>query len=179
MSLIPRQRATVIEAAREIFARRGFLDVSLGDIAYRARLSPVRMAELFKGKKELFDAVVDDVCDAAFAKLEAAVNAAMTPAEKMRTFIDMRQGMAERMVQQLRVTPRALRELMPLVEPRLARPRAREVAMLTAIFEEGREQGAFEVRDSRAAARALALGFQHVECTLLRVGLPPGALIRP
>ncbi|NNB86605.1 hypothetical protein HJC10_00960 [Corallococcus exiguus] len=51
--------------------------------------------------------------------------------------------------------------------------------MLTAIFEEGREQGTFEVRDTRAAARALALGFQHVECTLLRVGLPPGALIRP
>ncbi|WP_434300888.1 TetR/AcrR family transcriptional regulator [Corallococcus exiguus] len=121
LSLIPRQRAAVLEAAREIFARRGFLDVSLGDIAYRARLSPVRMAELFKGKKELFDAVV---------------------------------------------------------EPRLARPRAREVTMLTAIFEEGREQGTFEVRDSRAAARALALGFQHVECTLLRVGLPPGALKR-
>ncbi|WP_375757277.1 hypothetical protein [Corallococcus exercitus] len=29
------------------------------------------------------------------------------------------------------------------------------------------------------AARALALGLQHVECTLLRFGLPPGALIRP
>ncbi|RKG56446.1 hypothetical protein D7X30_22995 [Corallococcus sp. AB011P] len=123
--------------------------------------------------------MVDDICDEAFAKLAAAVGAAWTPAEKMRTFIDVRQGMAERMVQQLRVTPRALRELLPLVEPRLARPRAREVALLTAIFEEGREQGTFEVRDTRAAARALALGFQHVECTLLRVGLPPGALIRP
>ncbi|WP_147446967.1 hypothetical protein [Corallococcus sp. CA054B] len=105
---------------------------------------------------------MDDVCDEACEKLEAAVGAAWRPAEKMRTFIEVRQGMAERMVQQLRVTPWA-----------------REVALLTAIFEAGKEQGTFEVRNTRAAARALALGFQHVECTLLRVGLPPGALIRP
>ncbi|WP_223643541.1 TetR/AcrR family transcriptional regulator [Corallococcus sp. EGB] len=179
MSLIPMQRAAVLKAAREVFARKGFLQASLRDIAARARLSPARMAQLFQGKKELFDAVVDDVCDRGLARLEAAVGAAWTPAEKMRTFIEVRQGMAERTVQRLRVTPRAMRELLPLIEPRLARPRAREVAMLTSIFEEGRAQGSFDVRNARAAARALAMGFQHIECALLRFGLPSGALIRP
>lgn len=179
LSLIPRQRAAVLKAAREVFARKGFLAASLSDIADRARLSPARMLSLFKGKKALFDAVVDDVCDRGLARLEAAVGAAWTPAEKMRTFIELRRGMAERAVQQLRVTPRALRELLPLIEPRLARHRVREVAMLTAIFEEGRAQGTFDVRDTRAAARSLAMGFQHIECALLRFGLPPGALMRP
>ncbi|NOK16709.1 TetR/AcrR family transcriptional regulator [Corallococcus carmarthensis] len=179
LSILPRQRAAVLEAAREIFARRGFTEASLGDIATRAGLAPVRMPLHFKNKKALFDAVVDEVLAEALAGLEAAVGAAWTPAEKMQTFIEARQGLAERMVRQLRITPRALRDILPLVEPRLAAPRAREVVLLAAIFEEGRAQGTFDVRDTRAAARALAMGLQHVECALLRFGLPPGALSRP
>ncbi|MCP3098251.1 TetR/AcrR family transcriptional regulator [Myxococcus sp. K15C18031901] len=173
VSMVPRQRAAVLAAAREHFARRGFLETSLHDIARGAGLSLERVLTHFKDKRELFERVVDQVWAEALADLEAAVWEAGPPEERVRTFITHRQGMAERMIRALRVTPEALVDLVPRLEPLLAGPRARELALLEAILEDGTVSGAFPLRDTRAAARALAASLQGIECATVRFCLTP------
>ncbi|MCE9669047.1 TetR/AcrR family transcriptional regulator [Myxococcus stipitatus] len=171
VSMVPRQRAAVLATAREVFARRGFTEASLHDIAQEAGLSLERVLGYFKNKRELFDKVVEDVWAEVLSDLEAAVWEAGPPQERVRTFIAVRQGMAERMLRELRVTPEALVDLLPRLEPLLAGPRARELALLEAILEDGKVSGTFSLRDTRAAARTLAASLQHVECVTVRLCL--------
>ncbi|MFY2563443.1 TetR/AcrR family transcriptional regulator [Corallococcus terminator] len=174
VSMIPRQRAAILTAAREAFARRGFTGASMQDIARSASLSPGMLHSYFKTKKDLFNAVVDQVWAVALADIEAAVWDARTPEVRLQTFIEIRQGMVERMIRDLRITTAALRDILPLVEPCLAGPRARELALLEAIFEEGRVRRSFAVHNPRATARALAAGLHQIECTMVRFCLMPG-----
>ncbi|WP_426752639.1 TetR/AcrR family transcriptional regulator [Myxococcus sp. Y35] len=170
VSMVPRQRAAILVAAGDVFARWGFTAASMQDIARRARLSEAWVQLHFGSKRDLFDAWVDQAWASALARLEAAVGEARSPEAKLQTFIHLRQGQAERMLRDSRITLEALRDILPLLEQRLAAPRAREVALLESIFEEGRVEGsfAFTVRGPRTAARALAVGLQDIECAMVR-----------
>lgn len=54
-------RAALVQAARELFAKRGFADVSAEEIVQRARVTRGALYHHFKDKKDLFSAVCDEL----------------------------------------------------------------------------------------------------------------------
>jgi AcrR family transcriptional regulator len=55
------KRLRILEAARIEFARRGYHDTGVDDIIRRARVARGTFYQHWKGKRELFDAVVDEL----------------------------------------------------------------------------------------------------------------------
>jgi AcrR family transcriptional regulator len=77
-------RASLIEAGRAVFARRGFHRASLEEIAEEAGYSTGAVYSNFAGKEDLFLAVLDEHISRRLRAVEAAVAQADTPQERAR-----------------------------------------------------------------------------------------------
>lgn len=62
-----RARVEIAEAAARAFARKGFHGTSVEDIAGEAGMSPSSLYRYFKGKEELYEAVVDHIANVVHA----------------------------------------------------------------------------------------------------------------
>lgn len=72
-------RRAIIEAARELFAQRGYVRTKVDDIATRARVSPATVYAVAGGKQGLLHTLVDEWTQAPeVAEAYAAINAAET-----------------------------------------------------------------------------------------------------
>jgi TetR/AcrR family transcriptional regulator len=69
-----RTRAAILEAAETIFAERGFAATRLEDVAERVGIRRASIVYYFKDKRELYDAVLEDV----FAGLERRIESALS-----------------------------------------------------------------------------------------------------
>ncbi|WP_282785285.1 MULTISPECIES: TetR/AcrR family transcriptional regulator [unclassified Nocardia] len=68
----PSRRHLVVAAAVRVFARKGFADTAIQDIADEAGMGSAAVYYHFTGKEELFDAALRQAMDASSAAAEAA-----------------------------------------------------------------------------------------------------------
>lgn len=78
---------TIIEAALDTFARRGYHQASIREIARAADLSLAGLYHYVRGKDELLFLVIDHSLDGLHAKLDAALAEAVTPEAKLLSLI--------------------------------------------------------------------------------------------
>lgn len=78
---------TILQAALEIFARRGYHQASIREIARAADLSLAGLYHYVRGKDELLFLVIDRSLDSLLAKLDAALAEAVTPEAKLLALI--------------------------------------------------------------------------------------------
>lgn len=87
------RRKMVLEAAREVFGRNGFHSASMDDIAIAAGVSKPVLYQHFPGKKELYEALLDDSSQSVLAKLRTAIDSADGPKQRvyatMNAFFDI------------------------------------------------------------------------------------------
>ena len=69
-----RTRGAVMAAAEELFAERGFDATRLEDVAERVGIRRASIVYYFKDKRELYDAVLDDVYGGLLERVEAALS---------------------------------------------------------------------------------------------------------
>jgi TetR/AcrR family transcriptional regulator len=67
-----RTRAALLEAAEQIFAERGFDGTRLEDVAARVGIRRASIVYHFKDKRELYDAVLEDVFSGLQSRIESA-----------------------------------------------------------------------------------------------------------
>jgi AcrR family transcriptional regulator len=73
-------RRAIIDAARELFAQRGYVRTKVNDIAAHARVSPATVYAVTGGKQGLLHTLVDEWTQAPeVAEVYAAITAAETP----------------------------------------------------------------------------------------------------
>ena len=167
----PAQRIAIVTAATQAFARHGFSGTSLEDVARDAGLPPECIHDHFESKAALFAVVVRQVSRGMLEELETAIASASTAEDKMLAFVETRQGQVDRLLRDLRVSPEALVDMLPRMDPLLVDVRAREVALLEHILSEGNTRGAFDIGNPKAVALAMASALQNIERVLLQVQL--------
>ncbi|HEU5321715.1 MAG TPA: TetR family transcriptional regulator, partial [Methylomirabilota bacterium] len=79
--------ASIVEAARDVIARRGFHQASVREISRAAGLSLAGLYHYVRGKDELLFLVLDRALDTLLGDLEAALAAAPTPEDKLLALI--------------------------------------------------------------------------------------------
>lgn len=70
-----RTRATILETAEALFAERGFEATRLEDVAERVGIRRASIVYYFRDKRELYEAVLQDVFSELLAGVEAALDA--------------------------------------------------------------------------------------------------------
>lgn len=77
----------ILQAARDVFARRGYHQASIREIAQAAGLSLAGLYHYVGGKDELLFLVLDRSLDTLFGSLDGALAAARTPEAKLLALI--------------------------------------------------------------------------------------------
>lgn len=84
---IEHRYAGILEAARDVFARRSFHQASIREIARAADLSLAGLYHYVRGKDELLFLVLDNALDTLLAALDQARRTARTPEMKLLALI--------------------------------------------------------------------------------------------
>jgi TetR/AcrR family transcriptional regulator len=69
-----RTRASILAAAEVLFAEKGFAATRLEDVAEKVGIRRASIVYYFRDKRELYDAVLEDVFQDLFGRIEAAVS---------------------------------------------------------------------------------------------------------
>jgi AcrR family transcriptional regulator len=119
-------RAALLAAAAEVFAKRGFRDATVDEIAERAGYSKGAVYWHFQGKEELFSALVDERVDSAtwemIELLESAPPGQDMGPEASRRFVELLRGERELLLLYHDYWSHAVRD--PALRRRYARRRA-------------------------------------------------------
>jgi AcrR family transcriptional regulator len=84
----PTRHKTIIDAARQEFAERGFAAVSIRDIAARAGMSMSALYHYYPGKQDLLWAILEEGVNAYTATCEAALSkVGDDPAERLEAMV--------------------------------------------------------------------------------------------
>lgn len=82
------RRNSIVEAARSVFAAKGFDGTAISDIAKAAGTSDGLIYRYFNGKRELLEAVLDDFYGELLEDAQDAIDAAPGFAAKLRTLVE-------------------------------------------------------------------------------------------
>src|SRR4051812_17875401 len=81
------RRQEIIEAARTVFARKGFKDATLDDVAELAEFGKGTLYNYFENKDALFASVLQDSFDNVMGIASAALGADVTFEQKIDRFV--------------------------------------------------------------------------------------------
>src|SRR6266705_4306569 len=96
----------ILEAARDTFARRGFHQASIREIAHAAHLSLAGLYHYVEGKEELFSLVLDHALGTLIAALDEALARARTPETKLLALVQTHLDFGFRHAAELKVINR-------------------------------------------------------------------------
>lgn len=90
--------ARILEAAEEVFARFGFEGARMEQVAERAGVEKANIYYYFKGKDELYRALMDRILNELVTEVSGLLNeqTVATPVEQLDRFLDVFFGMIER-----------------------------------------------------------------------------------
>jgi TetR/AcrR family fatty acid metabolism transcriptional regulator len=148
------RRRQILEAAAEVFARRGYYEAKVEEVAFRAGIGKGTVYEYFRSKRELFQAMLDHVGEYHLQVLKASLESAHSSQEKL--------GAVARAHLELLLEHRALARLAfyspvilgPEIWSWVERQERALVALFSKIFREGLERGELRPVDEQVAARA-------------------------
>lgn len=81
------RRQEILDAARAVFASRGFTEATLDDVAVRAEFGKGTLYNYFENKEALFVSVLEDSFQTLMGMVREALNADVTFPEKVDRFI--------------------------------------------------------------------------------------------
>jgi AcrR family transcriptional regulator len=161
------QRADILQAAAQIFSKKGYHAASMQDIAAAVHLQKASLYHHVDSKQEILLAIVDKTLDLLIEDLEDVVRRPLPPQEKLRCAIQTYVG---------RLTEDADLAAVLLLEYRSVEPdlRARQIerrdsfeALWRKILKEGIQEKVFRPVDESIATFAL-LGIQNWMITWYR-----------
>ncbi|MBS2100809.1 TetR/AcrR family transcriptional regulator [Carboxylicivirga linearis] len=160
-------RSSIIEAAKELFAKFGYKKTTMEDIAIALRKGKSSLYYYFKNKEEIFQAVIESEEKHLFSKLNEIVNTKMEPREKFTQYVITRMET----ILELDNYIKALKDEMLTNYEFLSRLKTstekQEAALLTKILEEGTSSNTFQVKNIPMAAVAIATALKGMEGPLL------------
>lgn len=153
---MPAPRAAILDAAAKLFAAHGFEGASLNDVAQAVGVSKAAVYHYFPTKKDIFDEMTIDLLERQYAAVSGEVNAAESPAGKLKAFMRAQAEFLEANHAAFVVMLHGFGgiEKNHWTEQQLAL-RDRYETLLRVLLADGKASGAFAIDDIATAARAV------------------------
>ena len=156
-------RKQIVDAARLLFAREGFRDTTVGDIAVASGKGRRTVYSHFKNKEEIYDAVVESELDILSDMLMEVASRHLSPDEKLIELIFARLDKIRTVV--LRngsLRANFFRDIMRVENVR-RKFDAKEIALVKSILIEGVQQNVFSVQDIDMTAKIIHYCVKGIE----------------
>lgn len=159
-------RTSIIEAAKDLFAKFGYKKTTMEDIAQALRKGKSSLYYYFKNKEEIFQAVIETEEELLFSKLREVVASKQKPQQKLTDYVITRMET----IRQLENYMKALKDEMltgyDFLNKLKAHGEKQEAQLLMKILEEGTATNTFQVKNIPMAAVAIATALKGLEAPL-------------
>lgn len=175
---VQKTRETLIDIARQLFARKGLEETTMNDIAVASGKGRRTLYTYFKSKEELFDAVVATEMEHLSEEMTRVAKKEMNPEDKLVVLIYTHLDSIKEVVQRNgNIRAEFFRDIwrVSLIRQRFD---SNERHLLKEILTEGCRMGVFEVEDINLVVNILHYAVRGLEVPYiygrLETGLPKG-----
>lgn len=162
-------RADIIQAAAQIFRKKGFHATSMQDIANAVKLQKASIYHHVESKQEILFTILEHALDLLIGDMRAVSDSDLKPKEKLRLAMQVYVGRLTSDADLATVLLLEYRSLEKKLRTRHAVRRDRYEALWRKIIEEGVDQGVFRPVDISIATFAI-MGVQNWMITWYREG---------
>jgi AcrR family transcriptional regulator len=152
-------REEILAAAEKIFAANGFHGAAMSEIAAAAGFAVGSLYRFFRGKEELYTAMVSEKLDGFYANLEKSVRRSGTAHGRIEILIRENFRFVEGNTMFCKMLMRreglALPEGNRVLQEKMVASYHRQISLIAGILEDGIRAGAMKPCDTRAVAVAL------------------------
>lgn len=158
----------LIEKARQLFARSGFENTTMHDIAEASQRGRRTLYTYFSNKKEIYDAVIESELETLYVQLQELVEKEHSASDKLLLFFISRLEIIKEVVTR-NGTLRGdfFRDIFRVENVRKTFDK-KEISFLKIILDEGVESNEFEVLDTMKTARILHFALKGLEVPYIR-----------
>lgn len=163
-------RDLILQAAGQVFARRGVGEASLREIAREAGVRRRTLSRYFDSKEELFVALVKGESDELFLSLEAAIDGQETAVDKLRAFARTRLEYTLALTRYSEAMADEVPALQPLVLRVVREDRWKLQELLETVLRHGVASGELVVNEVESLARGLLFLMRGLDSAILFEG---------
>ena len=158
----------LMEKARQLFAKSGFENTTMNDIAEASQRGRRTLYTYFSSKKEIYNAVVESELESMYIKLSSTVSKEHTASNKLMLFFLTRLEIVKEVVTR-NGTLRGdfFRDIFRVENVRKTFDK-QEIQFLKKILDEGVACGEFEIVDTINTARILHFALKGLEVPYIR-----------
>lgn len=158
----------LMEKARQLFAKSGFENTTMNDIAEASQRGRRTLYTYFSSKKEIYNAVVESELESMYIKLSSTVSKEHTASNKLMLFFLTRLEIVKEVVTR-NGTLRGdfFRDIFRVENVRKTFDK-QEIQLLKKILDEGVARGEFEIVDTINTARILHFALKGLEVPYIR-----------
>ncbi len=160
-------RENIINVATQVFGRYGFKKTSMDDIARALRMGKSSIYYYFKGKEEIFQAVVDREADMLKLKVKEILESAIDAREKLRKYVKLRMDLVKQLSNYMEILKNDDLMNLELTERIRKKYDDEEITIIRQILEEGNSKGLFRVKDLNLSALAIVTAMKGLEVPLV------------
>lgn len=166
-------KSTLIDVARQLFARLGVENTTMNDIAIASHKGRRTLYTYFNSKNEIYQAVLKTELNKMYLALQEVANMEMPAEEKLLLFLSTRFNAIKTVVAR-NGTLKAdfFRDIWRVQYARKAFDK-KEIEILTNILKDGVKEGVFEMPDVQVTAEVLHHAFRGLEVPFIRGQINP------
>ena len=169
--MVLKTRDKFIEAARQLFARKGVENTTMNDIASASDKGRRTIYTYFKSKRDIFNAVIESETDQLLNRLRHIVARQSSPEEKLLEYVECRfETMKEIVSRNGSLRAGFFRDVRKVDRARKIITR-KETAMLRDILQEGVEQGVFDIPNLNHMSVIVTQAIQGLDVPYIRDNL--------
>lgn len=158
----------LLEKARQLFAKSGFENTTMNDIAEASQRGRRTLYTYFSNKKEIYNAVIESELENLYVQLQETVNKEHTATDKLMLFFVTRLEIIKEVVTR-NGTLRGdfFRDIFRVENVRKTFDK-QEIQFLKMILDEGVVSNEFELKDTMKTARILHFALKGLELPYIR-----------
>jgi AcrR family transcriptional regulator len=160
-------RENIVRVATEVFSRFGFKKTSMEDIARALRMGKSSIYYYFKGKEEIFQAVVDKEANLLRVKVKEILDSSLEAKEKLRSYVKLRMDVIKHLSNYMEILKNDDLMNLELTEKFRKKYDDEEITIVRQILEEGNKKGTFIIKDLNLSALAIVTAMKGLEIPLV------------
>lgn len=161
-------RSELVDVARQLFARKGFDNTTMNEIAAMSGKGRRTLYTYFKSKSDVYMAVVESETSRIIERIEEILPLPMPADEKLRRYILCRlDQVKETVVRNGSLRADFFRDVLKLEHAR-RRLDVRELSILRSILQQGIEEGTFDIDNASVVAVTIHYALRGIDLPNIR-----------